>query len=116
MQARELGMDSERLQRISQVLAADVAAERYDGGVVDYLEVLDSERTLFQAELDESNNGVLIPVTIPPRGTPGEATPIPPAGGTFNGITSGTSGVAGSCDTSTGTSPEEIFETEEDLK
>ncbi len=28
---------------------------RYDGGVVDYLEVLDSERTLFDAELEESS-------------------------------------------------------------
>jgi multidrug efflux system outer membrane protein len=27
---------------------------RYDGGVVDYLEVLDSERTLFNAQLEQS--------------------------------------------------------------
>ena len=34
MEARDLGMDSERLDRISRTVAADVAAERYDGGVV----------------------------------------------------------------------------------
>jgi len=45
--------------RERQVLAASNAARlsraRYDGGVVDYLEVLDSERTLFDAELVESS-------------------------------------------------------------
>lgn len=44
--------------RQRQVLAARNAARlsraRYDGGVVDYLEVLDSERTRFASELDES--------------------------------------------------------------
>lgn len=34
--------------------AARLSRARYDGGVVDYLEVLDSERSLFSAELDES--------------------------------------------------------------
>ncbi|MGB5543101.1 MAG: efflux transporter outer membrane subunit [Gammaproteobacteria bacterium] len=34
--------------------AARLSQARYDGGVVDYLEVLDSERTRFSAELDES--------------------------------------------------------------
>ncbi len=34
--------------------AARLSRARYDGGVVDYLEVLDSERSLFAAELDES--------------------------------------------------------------
>lgn len=34
--------------------AARLSRARYDGGVVDYLEVLDSERTLFTTELDES--------------------------------------------------------------
>jgi multidrug efflux system outer membrane protein len=34
--------------------AARLSRARYDGGVVDYLEVLDSERTRFSAELDES--------------------------------------------------------------
>lgn len=34
--------------------AARLSRARYDGGVVDYLEVLDSERSLFNAELDES--------------------------------------------------------------
>jgi multidrug efflux system outer membrane protein len=34
--------------------AARLSQARYDGGVVDYLEVLDSERTLFDAELQES--------------------------------------------------------------
>lgn len=34
--------------------AARLSQARYDGGVVDFLEVLDSERTRFEAELDES--------------------------------------------------------------
>ncbi len=34
--------------------AARLSKARYDGGVVDYLEVLDSERTRFSAELDKS--------------------------------------------------------------
>ncbi len=34
MEAREPGMDRERLERISRAIAGDVAAERYDGGVV----------------------------------------------------------------------------------
>lgn len=44
--------------RSRQVVAARNATRlsraRYDGGVVDYLEVLDSERSLFDAELQES--------------------------------------------------------------
>ncbi len=35
--------------------AARLARARYDGGVVDYLEALDSERSLFTAELEESS-------------------------------------------------------------
>jgi multidrug efflux system outer membrane protein len=49
----------EREARERQVAAARSALRlsqaRYDGGVVDYLEVLDSERTLFDAELEESS-------------------------------------------------------------
>ena len=48
----------ERAARKRQVEAAGNAARlsqaRYDGGVVDYLEVIDSERTYFEAELEES--------------------------------------------------------------
>jgi multidrug efflux system outer membrane protein len=48
----------EHAARRRQVAAARNAARlsraRYDGGVVDYLEVLDSERSLFASELDES--------------------------------------------------------------
>jgi multidrug efflux system outer membrane protein len=48
----------EHAARQRQVAAARNAARlsraRYDGGVVDYLEVLDSERSLFTSELDES--------------------------------------------------------------
>ncbi len=44
--------------RVRQVTAARSAAflsrARYDGGVTSYLEVLDSERSLFSAELTES--------------------------------------------------------------
>jgi multidrug efflux system outer membrane protein len=56
-----IGIDTYRDEheaRSRQVIAARNAARlsraRYDGGVVDYLEVLDSERSLFSAELDES--------------------------------------------------------------
>jgi len=35
--------------------AARLSRARYDGGVVDYLEVLDSERSLFRSELEESS-------------------------------------------------------------
>ncbi len=49
----------EREARDRQVRAARsvlrLSQARYDGGVVDYLEVLDSERTLFDAELEESS-------------------------------------------------------------
>jgi multidrug efflux system outer membrane protein len=48
----------EHAARLRQVVASRNAARlsraRYDGGVVDYLEVLDTERTLFRSELDES--------------------------------------------------------------
>jgi multidrug efflux system outer membrane protein len=48
----------EHAARVRQVGAARNAARlsraRYDAGVVDYLEVLDTERTLFSSELDES--------------------------------------------------------------
>jgi multidrug efflux system outer membrane protein len=50
---------AEHAARERQVVAARNAARlsraRYDGGVVDYLEVLDSERSLFTAELGESS-------------------------------------------------------------
>ncbi|MBW2500910.1 MAG: efflux transporter outer membrane subunit [Deltaproteobacteria bacterium] len=50
---------SEHAARRRQVDAAAntlrLSEARYDGGVVDYLEVLDSERTLFDAELEESS-------------------------------------------------------------
>ena len=49
----------ERAARKRQVEAAGNAARlsqaRYDGGVVDYLEVIDSERTYFDSELAESS-------------------------------------------------------------
>ena len=35
--------------------ASRLSRARYDGGVVDYLEVLDSERSLFRSELEESS-------------------------------------------------------------
>jgi multidrug efflux system outer membrane protein len=50
---------SEHAARRRQVEAAAntlrLSEARYNGGVVDYLEVLDSERTLFDAELEESS-------------------------------------------------------------
>ncbi len=49
----------ERDARRRQVAAAGNAVRlsqaRYDGGVVDYLEVIDSERTFFDSELEESS-------------------------------------------------------------
>jgi multidrug efflux system outer membrane protein len=41
-------------QVVSARNAARLSRARYDAGVVDYLEVLDTERTLFNSELDES--------------------------------------------------------------
>ncbi|MEM8845183.1 MAG: efflux transporter outer membrane subunit [Pseudomonadota bacterium] len=41
-------------QLVAAKNAARLSRARYDGGVVDYLEVLDSERTLFRVELSES--------------------------------------------------------------
>ena len=32
----------------------ELARDRYDGGYTSYIEVLDAQRTLFQAELDQS--------------------------------------------------------------
>ncbi len=50
---------NEHAARARQVKAAHNAARlsraRYDSGFVDYLEVLDTERTLFNAELAESD-------------------------------------------------------------
>jgi len=52
------GFRDELAAREMQIAAARSAAElsraRYDGGVADYLEVLDSERSLFDAELGAS--------------------------------------------------------------
>lgn len=52
-------LQTEHAARRRQVAAAGNAARlsqaRYDGGVVDYLEVIDSERTYFDAELEESS-------------------------------------------------------------
>ena len=41
-------------QAVAARNAARLSRARYDGGVVDYLEVLDSERSLFDAELQQS--------------------------------------------------------------
>jgi len=43
-------------QTVAARSAAKLSRARYDGGVVDYLEVLDSERSLFTAELDASGS------------------------------------------------------------
>ncbi len=42
-------------QRVAASNASRLSRARYDGGVVDYLEVLDSDRSLFSAELEESS-------------------------------------------------------------
>jgi outer membrane protein, multidrug efflux system len=49
---RELGARQRQVKAASSALRLSQA--RYDGGVVDYLEVLDSERALFEAELQTS--------------------------------------------------------------
>ena len=46
--ARQMQMNAARS-------ASELSRARYDGGVTSYLEVLDSERSLFQAELLESS-------------------------------------------------------------
>jgi multidrug efflux system outer membrane protein len=46
--------DAQTRRAIAAENAARLSRARYDGGVVDYLEVLDSERTLFNAELEQS--------------------------------------------------------------
>jgi len=47
-------MMSQQRRVVAARNAARLSQARYDGGVVDYLEVLDSERTRFNAELDQS--------------------------------------------------------------
>ena len=47
--------EARRRQVASARNAVRLSQARYDGGVVDYLEVLDSERTLFDAELEASS-------------------------------------------------------------
>ena len=44
-----------QLQLKASESAADLSRQRYDGGVTDYLEVLDSERSLFSAQLGVSS-------------------------------------------------------------
>jgi len=46
--------DAQTRRAIAANNAARLSRARYDGGVVDYLEVLDTERTLFNAELEQS--------------------------------------------------------------
>ncbi|HSO21938.1 MAG TPA: TolC family protein, partial [Chondromyces sp.] len=45
------GVQGERVAAERQVL--DLSAMRYRGGVASYLEVLDAQRSLFDAEIDE---------------------------------------------------------------
>ena len=46
--------DAQTRRALAARNAARLSRARYDGGVVDYLEVLDTERTLFSAELEQS--------------------------------------------------------------
>jgi multidrug efflux system outer membrane protein len=46
--------DAQTRRALAARNAARLSRARYDGGVVDYLEVLDTERTLFNAELAQS--------------------------------------------------------------
>ena len=50
----KLENDAQTRRALAARNAARLSRARYDGGVVDYLEVLDSERTLFSAELAKS--------------------------------------------------------------
>jgi hypothetical protein len=60
------------------------------------------------AELDETNNVTVIPVTIPPDECPGPITTIPPKGGIFFDTTSGASRLSGPCGASA-LAPEKVF-------
>jgi len=46
--------DAQTRRAVAAANAARLSRARYDGGVVDYLEVLDTERTLFDAQLSQS--------------------------------------------------------------
>ena len=46
--------DAQTRRAVAASNAARLSRARYDGGVVDYLEVLDTERTLFDAQLSQS--------------------------------------------------------------
>ena len=46
--------DAQTRRAVAAANAARLSRARYDGGVVDYLEVLDTERTLFDAQLAQS--------------------------------------------------------------
>jgi outer membrane protein, multidrug efflux system len=43
--------EARMMQMTAAINAANLSRERYDGGVTSYLEVLDSERSMFDAEL-----------------------------------------------------------------
>jgi multidrug efflux system outer membrane protein len=55
LQTSEEGLVAVTRQMIAARNASMLSRERYDGGVTSYLEVLDSERTYFNAELQASN-------------------------------------------------------------
>jgi multidrug efflux system outer membrane protein len=54
VQATRAEYDARRRQMEASTSVVRLSRARYDSGVVDYLEVLDSERTLFEAQLEES--------------------------------------------------------------
>ena len=47
-------LEAREMQIAAALSAAELSRARYDGGVTDYLEVLDSERSLFQSQLSAS--------------------------------------------------------------
>jgi multidrug efflux system outer membrane protein len=80
---RTLRVEHEARLRARQAAqsAARLSRARYDGGVVDYLEVLDSERSLFRSELEESSTrrGSLEAIVQLYKALGGGWNPDPPA-------------------------------------
>jgi multidrug efflux system outer membrane protein len=54
VQTYQTELDARFKQRESATSAKELSRERYDGGVTSYLEVLENDRSLFEAELNAS--------------------------------------------------------------
>ncbi len=56
MSLRKLGQerDEQRLRTTAETQVVELSELRYRGGVSDYLEVLDAQRSLFNAQMDDA--------------------------------------------------------------